>query len=206
MKKRVLFTLACLLLWTGMTMAQVSRITGIVVSEEDNEPIVGASVLVKGTTIGSITDVDGRYSIDNVPTSAKTLVVSFVGMRTQEVGIRPELRIVMKNDAQLLGEVTITVAYGSAKKSSLTGAISSVNKEQIEMRPTTSVVSALEDTTSGVQINSTMGQPGADPSIRIRGIGTVNGSSTPLYVIDGVPFGGGIFLILTLLILKVSLC
>lgn len=192
MKKRVLFSLACLFLWAGMAIAQVSRITGVVVSAEDNEPIVGASVLVKGTTIGTITDVDGKYSIDNVPASAKTLVVSFVGMATQEIGIRPVLRIMMKNDAQLLGEVVVTVAYGSAKKSSLTGAISSVNKEQIEMRPTTSVVSALEGTTSGVQINSTMGQPGADPSIRIRGIGTVNGSSTPLYVIDGVPFGGNI--------------
>lgn len=192
MKKRVLFTLACLLLWVGTTMAQVSRITGTVISEEDNEPIVGASVLVKGTTIGSITDVDGHYNIDNVPAGAKTLVISFVGMRTQEVDIRPELRIVMKNDSQLLGEVVVTVAYGSAKKSSLTGAISTVSQKEIEMRPTSSVTSALEGTTSGVQINSTVGSPGSDPSIRIRGIGTVNGNSSPLYVVDGVPFEGNI--------------
>lgn len=95
MKKRVLFTLACLLLWVGTTMAQVSRIAGTVISEEDNEPIVGASVLVKGTTIGSITDVDGHYNIDNVPAGAKTLVISFVGMRTQEVDIRPDRKSVV---------------------------------------------------------------------------------------------------------------
>ena len=74
MKKRVLFTLTCLFLWTGMTMAQVSRITGVVVSAEDNEPIVGASVLVKGTTLGTITDMNGRYSINNIPVNAKSLV------------------------------------------------------------------------------------------------------------------------------------
>ncbi len=175
-----------------MTMAQVSKVTGVVISAEDDQPIVGATVLVKGTTIGSITDIDGRFTINDIPAGSKLLQVSFVGMRTQEVPIQSTVKIVMKNDTQLLGEVVVTVAYGSAKKSSLTGAISSVSKEQIELRPTTSVVSALEGTTSGVQINSTMGQPGSDPSIRIRGIGTVNGSSSPLYVIDGVPFGGNI--------------
>lgn len=192
MKKRVLFLLACLSGWASMTLAQVSRVTGTVLSEEENEPIVGASVLVKGTTVGCITDATGQFVIDHVPADAKTLVVSFVGLRTQEVAIRPNLRILMKHDAKLLDEVVVTVAYGSAKKSSLTGAISSVNKEQIELRPTSSVASALEGTTSGVLVNSTMGQPGNDPSIRIRGIGTVNGSSSPLYVIDGVPFGGNI--------------
>ena len=91
MKKRVLFTLACLFLWTGMAMAQVSRITGVVVSAEDNEPIVGASVLVKGTTLGTITDMNGRYSINNIPVNAKSLVISFVGMKTQELAIKAVL-------------------------------------------------------------------------------------------------------------------
>ena len=99
MKKRVLFTLACLFLWTGMAMAQVSRITGVVVSAEDNEPIVGASVLVKGTTLGTITDMNGRYSINNVPVNAKSLVISFVGMKTQELAIKGgEQRVVMQSD------------------------------------------------------------------------------------------------------------
>ena len=103
MKKRVLFTLTCLFLWTGMAMAQVSRITGVVVSAEDNEPIVGASVLVKGTTLGTITDMNGRYSINNVPVNAKSLVISFVGMKTQELAIKGgEQRVVMQSDTELL--------------------------------------------------------------------------------------------------------
>lgn len=119
MKKRVLFTLTCLFLWTGMAMAQVSRITGVVVSAEDNEPIVGASVLVKGTTLGTITDMNGRYSINNVPVNAKSLVISFVGMKTQELAIKGgEQRVVMQSDTELIDEVVV-VAYGTQKKSSL---------------------------------------------------------------------------------------
>lgn len=115
MKKRVLFTLTCLFLWTGMTMAQVSRITGVVVSAEDNEPIVGASVLVKGTTLGTITDMNGRYSINNIPVNAKSLVISFVGMKTQELAIKGgEQRVVMQSDTELIDEVVV-VAYGTQK-------------------------------------------------------------------------------------------
>lgn len=115
MKKRVLFTLTCLFLWTGMAMAQVSRITGVVVSAEDNEPIVGASVLVKGTTLGTITDMNGRYSINNVPVNAKSLVISFVGMKTQELAIKGgEQRVVMQSDTELIDEVVV-VAYGTQK-------------------------------------------------------------------------------------------
>lgn len=115
MKKRVLFTLTCLFLWTGMAMAQVSRITGVVVSAEDNEPIVGASVLVKGTTLGTITDMNGRYSINNIPVNAKSLVISFVGMKTQELAIKGgEQRVVMQSDTELIDEVVV-VAYGTQK-------------------------------------------------------------------------------------------
>lgn len=115
MKKRVLFTLACLFLWTSMAMAQVSRITGVVVSAEDNEPIVGASVLVKGTTLGTITDMNGRYSINNIPVNAKSLVISFVGMKTQELAIKGgEQRVVMQSDTELIDEVVV-VAYGTQK-------------------------------------------------------------------------------------------
>lgn len=193
MKRKLLFImLAYLFLWTSATLAQVSKVTGVVISEEGNEPVVGASILVKGFSQGVITNVNGEFTLTNVPNDARTLIISFVGMKTQEVAIKPQLRIIMSNDSQMLDEVIVTVAYGTAKKSSLTGAISSVNQDQIEMRPTSSVTSALEGTTSGVQINSTYGAPGSDPSIRIRGIGTVNGSSTPLYVVDGVPFGGNI--------------
>lgn len=102
------------------------------------------------------------------------------------------MKIYMTSDSKSLDEVVVQVAYGAAKKSTLTGAVTQVDSKQIEVRPVSSVTSALEGTTSGVQINSTYGQPGEEPSIRIRGFGTVNGSATPLYVLDGVPFGGNI--------------
>ena len=173
-------------------MAQTSTITGVVISAEDNEPVIGASVLVKGTTQGAITDLDGAFSIPNVAAKAKTLVVSFVGMRTVEVAIQPNLRVVLHPDTQVMDEVVVTVAYGSAKKSSLTGAISSVDSKQIETRPVSSVTAALEGTTSGVQVNSTYGSPGDSPSIYIRGVGTINGDTSPLYVVDGMPMGGNV--------------
>lgn len=190
--KKLQMLLVFLCMTIGLAMAQTSTITGVVISAEDNEPVIGASVLVKGTTQGSITDLDGAFSIPNVAAKAKTLVVSFVGMRTIEVPIQPNLRIVLHPDTQVMDEVVVTVAYGSAKKSSLTGAISSIDTKQIETRPVSSVTSALEGATSGVQVNSTYGAPGSEPSIRIRGIGTVNGDSSPLYVVDGMPMGGNI--------------
>ena len=114
-EKESFIYVACLFLWTGMAMAQVSRITGVVVSAEDNEPIVGASVLVKGTTLGTITDMNGRYSINNIPVNAKSLVISFVGMKTQELAIKGgEQRVVMQSDTELIDEVVV-VAYGTQK-------------------------------------------------------------------------------------------
>lgn len=192
MKKRVLFTLTCLFLWTGMAMAQVSRITGVVVSAEDNEPIVGASVLVKGTTLGTITDMNGRYSINNVPVNAKSLVISFVGMKTQELAIKGgEQRVVMQSDTELIDEVVV-VAYGTQKKSSFTGAASTVGAKSIEKRAITNVTAALEGNASGVQVTAATGQPGESSSIRIRGFGSVNASNAPLYVVDGTIYNGSI--------------
>ena len=192
MKERVLLLILFVCLGAGMLRAQTKQVTGIVTSAEDGQPVIGASVLVKGTSQGSITNVEGKFQLDGVSASAQTLVVSFVGMKTREVPVSKYVEVVLESDQQVLDEVLVTVAYGTAKRSSLTGAISSVDQKQIEMRPTSSVTSALEGSTSGVQINSTYGAPGSTPDIRIRGIGTVNGSSSPLYVVDGVPFSGSI--------------
>ena len=136
--KRVQMFLAFLCMTIGLAMAQTSTITGVVISAEDNEPVIGASVLVKGTTQGAITGVDGSFSIPNVSSKAKTLVISYIGMRTVEVPVKNGQRIVLQPDTQQLEEVVVTVAYGSAKKSSLTGAISSVDSKQIEARPVSS--------------------------------------------------------------------
>ena len=190
--KKLFFMFSFLFVFVGMSMAQSQKATGLVLSAEDNEPIIGATVLVKGTTQGSITDLSGAFSIENIEAGAKVLQVSYIGKRTVEVPIKSYQKIVLHNEAQALDEVVVTVAYGTAKKSSLTGAISSINKEQIEIRPVSNVTSALEGTTSGVQINSSYGSPGSSPDIRIRGVGTVNGSTSPLYVVDGMPMGGDI--------------
>ena len=118
--------------------------------------------------------------------------ISYIGMQTQEVLIKPNVKVFMKADAEMLDEV-IVVAYGTAKKESLTGSISVVDSKKIEKRITTSVTGALEGSAPGVQVNNTYGEPGKAPSIRIRGFGTlVSGASDPLFIVDGVPFDGNI--------------
>lgn len=188
---RKLFSfITVLILGTVMMMAQTKTLTGRVISAEDGEPVVGASVIVPDTQIGATTDIDGNYSL-KVPESTKSLRISFVGMQTKNVPAKNKIEIMLDPEHEVLDDVVV-VAYGTQRKTSLTGAIQSVKSENIEIRPTSSATSALEGTVAGVQVNSTYGSPGSDPSIRIRGTGTVNGSSTPLYVIDGVPFGGNI--------------
>lgn len=192
MRKRLKILFAFLFLCIGMVTAQISKVSGIVVSEEDNEPIIGASILVKGTTTGTITDTNGKFSINKLPSNSKTLVISYVGMTTQEVPIRSgELKIVLKSDSKVIDEVVV-IAYGTAKKASFTGSASTVNAKSIEKRPLTNISSALEGNTSGVQVTSALGQPGESASIRIRGFGSVNASNTPLYVVDGSVYNGNL--------------
>lgn len=174
-------------------MAQVTKVTGVVIDAETEEPIIGASVLVSGTTIGTITDIDGKYEINNIPAGSKKLQISFVGMRTVEVPITTSApqKIVMRPDAQVIDEVVV-VAYGTAKKSSFTGSASTVGAQNIEKRAITNVTAALEGNTTGVQVTSATGQPGESASIRIRGFGSVNASSAPLYVVDGAVYNGAL--------------
>ena len=189
--KRISLTLASLILFVGLALAQ-TKVTGTVVTYEDNEPIIGATVQVVGeTNIGTITDYDGKFVLD-VPAGRKTLRITYIGMEPLDVAVSAKpLRIQLRNDVHNLDEVVV-VAYGTQKKTSLTGAIQEVKSDEILLRPTSSVASALEGTVTGVQVNSTYGVPGEDPAIRIRGVGTVNGSSSPLYILDGVPYGGNI--------------
>lgn len=193
MMKRLQMLLALLCISIGLATAQVAKVTGVVIDAETKEPIIGASVLVKGTTIGSITDIDGKYLINDIPEKAKSLVVSFVGMRTVEVPITTSKsqEILMYPDTKVMDEVVV-VAYGTAKKSSFTGSASTVGAQALEKRAITNVTSALEGNTTGVQVTSGLGQPGESPSIRIRGFGSVNASSNPLYVVDGAIYNGNL--------------
>lgn len=173
--------------------AQTRSVSGTVLEKGADQPVIGATVRVKGhETLGVITDFDGKFLIQNVPSTAKKIIVSYVGLKTMEVSIKPNMVIMMEGDSELLDEVVIEVAYGTAKKTSITGAISNISREDIAKRPVSNVTSALEGTTTGLQMSNTYGQPGSSPSVRIRGFNTVNGSNSPLYVIDGVPFSGNI--------------
>ena len=181
--------IASLLLICIGAFAQVS-ITGTVVSADDNEPIIGASVtLVGNTKVGVATDIDGRFTL-NVPANSM-LNVAYIGMSPVTVKAQNGMVVQLYSNTQDLDEVVV-VAYGTAKKSELTGAVSQVTSKQIEARPVTSVTSALEGTTTGLVVNSTYGQPGDDASIRIRGFASINGTNDPLYVIDGVPYAGNV--------------
>ena len=189
--KRLLLFLAAFAAIASTAFAQVSTVRGSV-KDDTGEPLAGVSVLVKGTQVGTVTDMDGTFLLHGVPASGKTLVFSFIGMETQEVPVQPTVNVILYPDSEALEEAVVTIAYGAAKKSTLTGAIASVSSEQLVNRPTSSVTSALEGTVSGVQINSTIGSPGNDPHVYIRGVGTINGSSSILYILDGVAFGGNI--------------
>ncbi|MBO4917187.1 MAG: SusC/RagA family TonB-linked outer membrane protein [Bacteroidales bacterium] len=191
--KRLILFLATVVALTSTVFAQApSTIRGTVTFDEDGAPLPGVSVFVQGTQTGAVTDLNGNYVINNVPSSARVLVFSFIGMETLELPVAAVVNAVLSSDSEALQEAVVTIAYGAAKRSTLTGAIASVDAEKIVNRPTSSVASALEGSVSGVQVNSTYGSPGDDPSIRIRGIGTINGSASPLYVLDGVPYSGNI--------------
>ena len=182
--------MTCLFIGIGLVNAQISKVTGTVTSEEDGLPVVGASVLVKGTTQGTVTDMDGKFELTNVPSSAKTLMISFIGMRTQEVAIKPNMSVVLKTDTEMLDEVVVT-GYGTFKKSSFTGAASTMETENLKDVPTISVEDKLAGSVAGVQLNSLSGQPGAAVNIKIRGMGSINAGNNPLFVIDGVPMSSG---------------
>ena len=127
MKRKLMLLLACLLASIGLVIAQTpKKVTGVVISEEDDQPVVGASVLVKGTTMGTVTDIDGKFTISDVPSSSRTLKISFIGMQTQEIAIKSGLmKIVMKTDSEVLDEVVVT-GMTKVDKRLFTGAAASL--------------------------------------------------------------------------------
>ena len=165
---------------------QTIKVSGQVVDQE-GEPLIGATIKVKGAQSGAITDFDGKFTID-APANG-TLVVSYVGYKDREIAVRGRAilnQIQMESDAMMLDQVVV-VGYGVQKKADLTGSVSIVNADELKRVSHSNISSMLEGKVAGVQITSD-GQPGADPSVRIRGIGSF-GSTAPLYVIDGVPMG-----------------
>ena len=186
MKRKLMLLMTCLMIGIGLVNAQVSKVTGNVTSEEDGLPVVGASVLVKGTTVGTVTDIDGNFTLTNVPSSAGTLVISFIGMQSQEVKVKPVVKVVLKSDAEVLDEVVVT-GYGVQRKASFTGAASIVGEEAIAKKNDANFVKVLEGSVPGVQMNNSTSMPGVWGSVYIRGRASLNSGTQPLYVIDGMP-------------------
>lgn len=169
-----------------------TRITGTVTASEDGSPVPYAVVLVKGLRgVGTNTDADGRYSLANVASDA-VLVFSYVGYKTQEIPVagRTVINVEMVTDALALDEV-IVVAYGTSTKGTFTGAASVVKADAIKDVPTLSFENALGGKIAGLQITTLSGQAGSTSSIRVRGVGSMNASNEPLYVVDGVPVVSG---------------
>ena len=187
MKRKLMLLLACLFVGIGLVTAQTQKVTGVVISEEDGQPVIGASVLVKGTQIGAITNVDGDFTLLNVPSSAKTLQISFVGMQTQDVAIRPNVRVILKSDAEQLDEVVVTAMGIKRDRKALGYAAQDLNSEQLNKAGTTSLASAIQGKLTGVDIRQSSGAPGASSQIVIRGARSFDGNNQPLYVIDGMP-------------------
>lgn len=169
---------------------QARTISGVVLDAGTNEPLIGVTVMPIGGGQGVATDIDGKFTL-NVPDNVKTAKVTYVGYKEQTVTLTNDMRISMAESTSTLDE-QVVIAYGTASKESLTGSVSVVGSKEIEDRPVTSVTQALEGNAVGVQVNSTTGSPGSSPSIVIRGVGTINGSASIAYVVDGVLFNGSI--------------
>ncbi len=185
--------LTCLFMFISISLAysQTKTITGTVKST-DGLPLPGVTVLVPGTTIGTTTDIEGKYSI-TIQANHASLRFQYVGMISQDIiiGTNTVINVVLEEDTFQLGEV-IVVAYGTSTKEAFTGSAAVVDEKKIASRAITSPIAAIEGSTTGVRFISPSGQPGSNPQMIIRGVGTLNGITDPLYVVDGVPYGGSL--------------
>ena len=189
MKQRLTMILVSLFLMAGVALAQ-TKVNGTVTSQEDGQPVIGASVLVVGTQIGTITDADGKFSL-TCPAGKNTLRITYVGMEPIEVSARPNMRIMLTSDSKALDEV-IVVAFGTAKKSAFTGSAKVVGAAELSQSQVTSVTNALAGAVPGVQLTASSGDPSATSTIRIRGFGSLNAGKDPLIIVDGAPYSGDI--------------
>lgn len=182
--KRIFYVFITLL-FSMLTFAQQTYINGIVLSSDDKMPIIGGNVVIKSSPVGTITDVDGFFTLD--AKIGDVLIVSYMGYKTQEVKIESTspLRIVLESDNLVLDEV-VAVGYGKMRKSDLTGAVSTVTADELMRAPAPNITTALQGRAAGVTVTNGSGQPGDAASIRIRGIGSAIAGNDPLYVVDGI--------------------
>ena len=185
MEKRLMTLLAVLFLFVGEVFAQ-TKVNGTVVSQDDGQPVIGASVRIAGSNVGVATDEKGQFSL-TVPADRTEITVSYVGYETKTVTAKNGMHVVLASDAQILKDVVVTAMGISRQQKTLGYAAQTLDDEQLTQGHVTDVTSALAGKVAGVQINATSGDPGQANSVIIRGISSINGSNQPLYVIDGVP-------------------
>jgi len=190
--KKVVLLLSCLILSVGLTIAQDKKVSGIVV-DETGEPIIGASVLAKGTSIGTASDINGAFSI-SVPASVNALVISYLGYRTVEVAAGTDIRVTLSQEERVLREVVVSALGITREKRALGFSATTVTSEDINATGNRSAINALQGKVPGIEINSASGSPGASTRVVLRGISTLGGSGSiqPLYVVDGVPVSNGV--------------
>ncbi len=186
-KSKFLFLLLSFMMMSATALAQKHTYTGTVVDDQ-NEPVIGASVVQKGTSNGTVTDFDGNFSVS--VDEGSTLVISYIGLVTQEVKAANNLRVVLKSDDKLLDEVVV-IGYGVQKKSVVTASIAKVSADDLAGKGAVRMDNALKGLAAGVNVTSNSGQPGEGSRIRVRGTGTIN-NSDPLYIVDGMPITGGL--------------
>ncbi|HTH32359.1 MAG TPA: carboxypeptidase-like regulatory domain-containing protein, partial [Lacibacter sp.] len=180
-----------LLLCIMQVFAQEKTVTGKV-TEEDGNPIPNASIQVKGSSVGTVTNGSGDFTL-SIPGSAKTLVISAIGKATQEVSIGSTSNFAIKLAANTgeLSEVVV-VGYGSGKKKeNVAGSLTKLSGDVVESKPTANMIDALQGRVGGLQVYNGSGEPSSTPTVRLHGVGSLGASNTPLYVLDGIPVGSG---------------
>ena len=189
--RRIVLVMACLLCIPGIH-AQDFTVTGKVIDNTGLE-VIGANISIKGSTgVGTITNIDGQYTLKVNNPAKDVLVISYIGMRTQEVAVKgqKQINVTLQEDSKILDEVVV-IGYGTSKRSDLTGSVVSVKNEDLMQTPTSDVAQALAGRVAGVQVMQSEGEPGASVSIRVRGGISITQSNEPLYVIDGFPSEDG---------------
>ena len=187
MKRLCLWLVFFAVIGIQMALAQSFSVKGNVVSKSDGEPLIGVSILQKGTTNGVVTDIDGNYEL-KIQGKNATLVFSYIGMQTQEFSVNPStgvLNVVMQDDSQLVDEVVV-VAYGVRKKGTIAGSVSTVKGDKIANVPAASFDQALQGQAAGLQVMSDSGEPSASASFQIRGTNSINAGTSPLFILDGI--------------------
>ena len=187
--KRLTYLLLCLFASIAFATAQTAKVTGTVISAEDDGPIIGASIVVAGTTIGTGTDHNGAFTLD-VPSNAQKLIISYIGMKSVEVTVKPIIKVSMESDSQNLDEIVV-VGYGTQRKKDVTSAISKVGGEDLANLAAPSFDTQLAGRAAGVQVTTPSGVLGSGPQFKVRGMSTISASSQPLFIIDGMPLAVG---------------